>query len=48
MITTATLRDLIDGKVIEVNTHYIVILKDDRKFQIGMGTPIVKEIKKQQ
>lgn len=44
----ATLRDLIDGQIIEVNAKYIVILKDDKRFQLEMGNPTVKEIKKQQ
>lgn len=44
----ATLRDLIHGQVVGVSANHIVILKDDKKFQIEMGNPIVKEIKKQQ
>jgi hypothetical protein len=46
MITT--LGNLVDGQVIEVSANRIVILKDDKRFQIEIGNPIVKEIKKQQ
>jgi len=45
---TTTLRDLIDGKVIEANMQHIVISKDGRKFEIELGTTIIREMNKHQ
>jgi len=45
---TTTLRDLIGGKVIEANRQHIVISKDGRKFEIGLGTTMIREMNKHQ
>jgi hypothetical protein len=46
--TTITLRDLVDGKIIEASKDHITILKDNRKFKIETKTSLIKEINKQQ
>lgn len=41
-----TLRDLVDGKIIEANKQHIVILKDGRTFEIELGSTIIREVNK--
>lgn len=43
-----TLKDLIGGKVIEVNKQHIVISKEGRTFEIETGTTIIREMNKHQ
>jgi len=43
-----TLRDLIGGKVIEANKQHIIITKDDKKFEIEIGTTTIREMNKHQ
>lgn len=42
-----TLADLVGGQVIEANKKRVVISKDGKKYEIEIGSTIIREMNKQ-